>query len=82
MHDTLRKSGTLGRQGAPSAGQIAGRQGHLGHATLPDELHKQIRRLLAEGLVTMTLPGKPQSRLQRSRLTERAGQVRPVEQRS
>lgn len=42
----------------------------LGHATVSGELHKQVRRLLDLGLVEMTLPDKPNSRLQRYRLTE------------
>ncbi len=41
----------------------------LGHRSVSGELHKQIGRLLAQGLVTMTLPDKPQSRLQRYRVT-------------
>ena len=41
----------------------------LGHRSVSGELHKQIGRLLEQGLITMTLPEKPQSRLQRYRLT-------------
>ena len=43
----------------------------LGHRSVSGELHKQIQRLQALGLIAMTLPDKPQSRLQRYRLTER-----------
>lgn len=42
----------------------------LGHATVSGELHKQIRRLLDLELIRMTIPDKPQSRLQRYQLTE------------
>ena len=41
----------------------------LGHRSVSGELHKQIRRLLDLGLIAMTIPEKPQSRLQRYRLT-------------
>lgn len=41
----------------------------LGHRSVSGELHKQIRRLLDMGLICMTLPDKPQSRLQRYRIT-------------
>lgn len=41
----------------------------LGHATVSGELHKQIRRLVKLGIAEMTLPDKPQSRLQKYRLT-------------
>jgi ATP-dependent DNA helicase RecG len=33
------------------------------------ELHKQIKRLLVQELIEMTLPEKPNSRLQKYRLT-------------
>ncbi|MCZ2408049.1 MAG: helix-turn-helix domain-containing protein [Burkholderiales bacterium] len=42
---------------------------NLGHRSVSGELNKQIGRLMEQGLITMTLPDKPQSRLQRYRLT-------------
>ena len=43
---------------------------HLGHQSVSGELHKQIRRLLDAGLLAMTRPKTPNSRLQKYRLTE------------
>jgi ATP-dependent DNA helicase RecG len=41
----------------------------FGHKTVSGELHKQVKRLLQMDLVEMTLPDKPNSRLQKYRLT-------------
>ena len=42
----------------------------LGHKTVSGELHKQVRRLVGLDLIEMTIPEKPNSRLQKYRLTE------------
>lgn len=42
----------------------------LGHKSVSGELNKQIKRLLALDFVGMTLPDKPNSRLQKYRLTK------------
>ncbi len=42
----------------------------LGHQSVSGELHKQIRRLLDAGLIAMTRPKTPNSRLQKYRLTD------------
>jgi len=42
----------------------------LGHKTVSGAIHRQIRNLVDEGFVEMTIPDKPSSRLQRYRLTE------------
>jgi len=43
----------------------------LGHKTVSGELHKQVRRLVGLDLIEMTIPGKPSSRLQKYRMTEK-----------
>jgi hypothetical protein len=48
---------------------------YLGHKTVSGELHKQIKRLLASGLITMTNPEKPNSRLQKYRLTAKGKEL-------
>jgi len=52
----------------------------LGHASVSGELHKQIRNLLQRELIEMTIPEKPNSRLQKYQLTKKGmrmvGQVR------
>ena len=41
----------------------------VGHQTVSGELHKKVRRLLKLGTIEMTILGKPNSRLQKYRLT-------------
>jgi len=43
----------------------------LGHKSVSGELHKQIKRLLERDLIQMTIPDKPNSRMQQYRLTEK-----------
>ena len=47
----------------------------LGHKSVSGELHKQIRRLIALDWIEMTVPEKPNSRLQKYRLTEEGKNV-------
>jgi ATP-dependent DNA helicase RecG len=42
----------------------------LGHTSISGELHKQIKRLKTAGLIEMTMPQKPNSRLQKYRITD------------
>jgi ATP-dependent DNA helicase RecG len=51
--------------GALSKGEIAAR---LGRDRVSGALNRTIRTLLAEGRIAFTIPGKPNSRLQKYRL--------------
>ena len=43
----------------------------LGHQTVSGELHKQVKRLMDLGVIEMTIPEKPNRRLQKYRLTHK-----------
>ena len=43
----------------------------LGHKSVSGKLNVRIREMLAEGLIEYTIPNKPNSRLQKYRLTEK-----------
>ena len=53
----------------------AGMASGLGHKTVSGELHKQVKRLLGLDLIAMTIPDKPNSRLQRYRLTAKGREL-------
>ena len=53
----------------------AGMASGLGHKTVSGELHKQVKRLLGLDLIEMTIPDKPNSRLQRYRLTAKGREL-------
>lgn len=59
---------------AAALGKLALAQG-LGHQSVSGELNKQIRRLLDGGLIELTIPNKPNSRLQQYRLTDKGRSV-------
>lgn len=47
---------------------------HLGHARVSGAVNRSIRQLMEENLIEYTLPDKPNSRLQKYRLTEKGRQ--------
>jgi len=73
-HESRPESGTAVkiiqalRQKDLSTSQIAEA---LGHKTISGEVKKQLKELLSLGFIEITLPEKPQSRLQKYRLTEK-----------
>ena len=46
---------------------------NLGQKEVSGQLNKVVRSLLADGLIEYTVPDKPQSRLQKYRLTTKGG---------
>ena len=69
---------TLG-EGPVSKAMIASR---IGHKAISGKLNERIRELLTEALIEYTIPGKPNSRLQKYRLTEKGRKVleKPVKE--